>query len=196
MNKLMGFFELKDMEIPSIPWKEYDESVSLDPSILWTIRSAVFQGDDLNLPRLVGKDSVESKLFADDLSKKIKGKGMVIYYPYFIAEKSGTLCIDAEREIIEAVKGDLWNFVSNGDREISIIHTNNEIKYIGNESFFSKTELNEILSNVYSIRKLFRDDLLEGKSVLLEWSYAYKSDKQKNKAGEKYLVFYEVRTIN
>lgn len=196
MNKLMGFFELKDMDLPSIPWKEYDESVNLDPNILWTIRSAVYQGDDLNLPRLVGKDSIESKLFADDLLGKIKGKGMVIYYPYFIAEKSGTLCVESERTIIEAVKGDLWNFVSEGDREVSIIHSGNETEYIGNEQFFSEYEFSEILSNVNTIRKLFRDSLVEGKSILLEWSYAYKSDKQKNKIGDKYLVFYEARTIN
>ena len=196
MNKLMGFFELKDMDLPSIPWKEYNTTVKLDPSVLWTIRSAVYQGDDLNLPRLVGKDSVDSKLFADNLIDKIQGTGMVIYYPYFIAEKSGTLCVDTEKEIIEAVSGDLWNFVSDGDREVSIIHNDNETTYIGNELFFSESELNEILSHVNTIRKLFRNSLLEGKSVLLEWSYAYKSDKQKNKIGDKYLVFYEVRTIN
>ena len=45
------------------------------------------------------------------------------------------------------------------------------------------------------IRKLFKDDLLEGKSALLEWSFAVSCDVNKNPAGDEYLVFYEARTI-
>ena len=44
MNKLMGFFELKDLNLPTIPWKEYKKGMKLDSSLLWTVRSAVYRG--------------------------------------------------------------------------------------------------------------------------------------------------------
>ena len=49
MNKLMGFYELRELSIPTIPWKEYFPGVELSDEFLWTIRSAVNHGDDLNL---------------------------------------------------------------------------------------------------------------------------------------------------
>ena len=30
MNKLMGFFELKDSDLPAVPWKEFNEKVCFD----------------------------------------------------------------------------------------------------------------------------------------------------------------------
>ena len=54
MNKLMGFYELKNMQLPSIPWAEYTGNEPFSEQLLWTVRSAVFHGDDLNLPRIVG----------------------------------------------------------------------------------------------------------------------------------------------
>ena len=47
MNKLMGFLELKEMSLPSIPWKQYTGNEKLDEKYLWTIRSAVYRGEDL-----------------------------------------------------------------------------------------------------------------------------------------------------
>ena len=117
MNKLMGFLELKEMMLPSIPWKQYTGNEELSDDFLWTIRSAVYRGDDLNLPRSVGKDADESKKFADDLLRKINDNGMVIYYPYFVAKKSGTLEVRRDCVVIEAVKDDLWNLVTYSDRK-------------------------------------------------------------------------------
>lgn len=45
------------------------------------------------------------------------------------------------------------------------------------------------------IKRLFRDELLEGKSALFEWSFANSCDKNKKPIGDEYLVFYEARTI-
>ena len=44
-------------------------------------------------------------------------------------------------------------------------------------------------------RRSYRDELLEGKSVLLEWSLAQNSDLDSRPVGEEFLVFYEMRTI-
>lgn len=196
MNKLMGFLELKNMRLPSIPWKQYTGNEELDDNFLWTIRSAVYRGDDLNLPRSVGKSAKESKEFADSLLMKIRDSGMVIYYPYFTAKKSGTLEVRRDAIIIEAVKEDLWNLVTYSKRAVTIIyHDCREPEYIGDCDFLSLEEQQQILKYVPEIRKLFRDDLLQGKSALLEWSYALNCDFQKHTVGNEYLVFYEARTV-
>lgn len=120
---------------------------------------------------------------------------MVIYYPYFLAEKSGTLNVFSDRIIIEAVKDDLWNLVTYQDKEVTIIIQDEEIKYIGNQDFIKACELDELQYYVKEVKRMFRDELFEGKSILLEWSYAYECDSHKNKIGKRYLVFYEARTV-
>ncbi len=195
MNKLMGFLELKEMRLPSVPWKQYTGSEELNSNLLWTIRSAVYRGNDLNLPRLIGEDSVKAKNFADQLLTSIGDKGMVIFYPYFIASKSGTLCVGTEKVVIEAVKEDLWNLVTNSDRNVTLIITDSDIETVGETDFLSQNEILELQKHVPEIRKIFRGDLLEGKDVLLEWSFSLSSDKEKNPIGNEKLVFYEARTI-
>lgn len=197
MNKLMGFYELKASSLPTIPWEVYTPEVQLDDKKLWTIRSAVNRGNDLSLPRLVGKNSTEAKLFADQLYNQLMNKGMVIYYPYFIAHKSGTLNVFYDKVIIEAVNKDLWNLVTLQDVEISLSFDTekNLIRSFGNMNFFDTDEINELLDNAKKIKHIFRDELLEGKSILLEWSYASNCTVNKKSEEETYLVFYEARTI-
>ncbi len=195
MNKLLGFYELKDSGLPTIPWKIYNENVKLDPNILWTIRIAVHRGEDLNLPRCVGASAEESSKFALEMKKKYGENGMVIYYPYFMADKSGTLNVFSNKIIIEAVKDDLWNLVTNSKCDVTYIISEEKRESIGNEKFLNEQEIEKITSYIRKIRGKFRDDLLEGKSVLLEWSFAYNCSVKKQRTGDRYLVFYEVRTI-
>ena len=51
----------------------------------------------------------------------MQNRGIVTYYPYFIAEKSGTLEISNTRIVIEAVEGDLWRLVTEGERDVTIM---------------------------------------------------------------------------
>ena len=195
MNKLMGFYELKAMGLPAVDWKEYSGQESLDSSMLWTIRCAVYKGNDLNLPRLVGAESHKAIEFADSLKKKIGDNGIVIFYPYFIAVKSGTLNVFLDKIVIEAVKEDLWNLVTFSKRDVTIIIRDKDNEYYGNAEFLSEEELQKILKNVPEIRRCFKDELTCGSSIMLEWSFAYNCDIHRNKAGEQYLVFYEARTV-
>lgn len=191
----MGFYELKGMRLPSIPWKEYTGKEEFSVDLLWTIRSAVFSGDDLNLPRLVGAKSNEAKIFADKLLKELGDKGIVIYYPYFLASKSGTLNVYSDEIIIESVKEDLWNLVTYMDREVTIRIKDKQEEVNGNGQFLLSEEKLELLKHVNEIRRLFRDDMIEGKGALLEWSFARNCDIKKEPVGEEYLVFYEARTV-
>jgi hypothetical protein len=195
MNKLMGFFELQNSGLPAVPWKIFNEDTIFDNNLLWTIRTAVDKGEDLNLPRVVGINGIEAYKAAIELYDKFKDKGIVVYYPYFIAEKSGTLDINKERIVIEAVKNDLWNLVTYNTKDVSIIQSNNTVIFHGNKNFISKDELNELNMHVNKVRQLFRDFLFQGKSILLEWSFAYNTNINKEPVGSKYLVFYEIRTV-
>lgn len=195
MNKLLGFYELKDSVLPTIPWKEFNKEVKLDSNILWTVRSAVYRGEDLNLPRAVGVNASEAYMFASELYDRMKNRGIVVYYPYFLAEKSGNINIFMDKIVIEAVKDDLWNLVTYSDRDVTIEVTENDIVYNGDEKFFSEDELEELILNARKAKQMFREDLLEGKSAMLEWSFAYPSNLKKERDGEKYLVFYEARTV-
>ena len=195
MNKLLGFYELKDSKLPTIPWKSYDENADFKSGCLWTVRTAVHRGEDLNLPRAVGVDAVDAKKFALEVSKQLRDNGLVIYYPYFLAEKSGTLNVFSDKIIIEAVNEDLWNLVTYSEKDVTIIIRGSDVEYVGDSEFLSKIEVDEIISYVGEIKRMFRDELTEGKSVLLEWSYAFMCDEQKNRIGDRYLVFYEARTV-
>lgn len=195
MNKLLGFYELKDSALPAIPWKVYERGTVLDPGLLWTVRTAVHRGDDLNLPRRVGVTADEAAAFAETISRKYGENGMVIFYPYFLADKSGTLNVYYDKVIIEAVKEDLWNLVTYSRKDVTVIMRGGKREYIGDRMFLKEAELNEISSYARDVRRLFRDELAEGKSILLEWSYAFNCDAHKNRRGERYLVFYEARTV-
>jgi len=197
VNKLLGFYELKSSSLPTIPWEEYKGDFEFANNLLWTIRTAVFKGADFNLPRHVGVPGKEAKCAADSLYNRFANKGLVIYYPYFIAEKSGTLNVNQESIVIEAVKEDLWNLVTYSSREVTIIYDlrNDTCEVNGNKEFLIKDELDIILKYVPAIRGMFRDYINSGDGILLEWSFAYNCDINKNKLGEKYFVFYEARTI-
>ena len=192
----MGFLELKEMKLPSVPWKQYTGKENFEDRYLWTVRSAVYRGNDLNLPRSIGESSKVSKKFADQLLKEMNNNGIVIYYQYFIANKSGTLEVRSDKVIIEAVKDELWNLVTYSEREVTIItDIDGNKSIIGNANFISNEELDSLSKHIPEIRKLFRNDLLQGKAALLEWSFAQSCNASKEPIGEKYLVFYEARKV-
>jgi hypothetical protein len=195
LNKLMGFYELKDINIPTIPWEIFSRDVILDNNMLWTIRVAVKSGDDLNLPRAVGVTAEAAAQKGIVLLEKYRDIGMVIYYPYFIADKSGVIDIKSDRTVIEAVDRDLWNLVTHGKKNITVILEDDAEKYIGEKGFLSEEELSILLKYVNRIKSYYRGLISEGKSIIAEWSFAYNTDIDHKPLGEKYLVFYELRSI-
>lgn len=192
MNKLMGLLELKEMRLPSVPWRQYTGNEVMDGDCLWTVRSAKYRGKDFDLPRSIGKNAEESTRFADRILHTTNG--IVIFYPYFIAKKSGTLCVGKDRVIIEAVKGDLWNLVTDGKPDISILYENGGKKIAGSSDFLTENEETELISYLPEIRRQFRSELFYSE-VLFEWSIAVNCNKEKKPTGNPYLVFYEARTV-
>jgi hypothetical protein len=221
MNKYMGFYELKALSIPTVPWKLFSRETTLDEDKLWTVRVATAAGDDFNLPRAVGVDHAEARRSGMAFLKEYGDNGIVIYYPYFIAQKSGVLDINSQRTVVEAVDRDLWNLVTHGRKNVTVIipsdgvcgvHKNgtdaccgdnangdsrllHSMTISGDSSFLSLEELRELMKFGAVIRGRFRDDISEGRSILAEWSYAYDTDPNREPKGDRYLVFYELRGI-
>jgi hypothetical protein len=199
MNKYLGFFELKSTNLPSVPWKRFTEETRLDKDLLWTIRVAVEESNDLNLPRLVGVTADEAIVMGRGLLEKYSKRGIVIYYPYFIAEKSGVLEVNSRNMVIEAVDKDLWNLVTYGRRDVTIVISYDEktdnFNSFGKADFLKEEEVSELKKQGARLKGKFRDELSEGKSVFAEWSYAYNTDLEKKPIGPRYLIFYELRTV-
>lgn len=195
MNKLMGFLELRHLNIPTVPWREFSRDTVLEEQYLWTIRTAVSGGNDLNLPRAVGVRAEEALQKGKEFLEQLGPKGKVIYYPYFIAEKSGVIEINREYTVIEAVDKDLWNFVTYGNKNVTITYQKDHIEYIGDDRFLSSWEIEGLMKNVRVIKEKYREDIAIGKSMIAEWSFAYNTDVAHRPMGEKYLVFYELRSI-
>lgn len=195
MNKLEGFLALRESELPSVPWKEYNKDTILDKNILWTVRSAVAKGEDLNLPRLVGAGAEEAMNFAEGLLNTLKANDLVLYYPYFIALKSGVIDISRDRVVIEAVKEDLWNLVTYNKKDVTIIFDKDNLDFVGDGDFLSQEELYDLIDHCVVIKNKFTSQVNTGKSILLEWSFACRADINKECVGKPSLVFYEIRTV-
>jgi len=224
MNKYMGFYELREISIPTVPWQLFTADTGLDSNLLWTVRVAVEGGNDLNLPRAVGVSAEEAVKKGRELLKEYSGKGIVIVYPYFIAQKSGMLDISSTRTVIEAVNKDLWNLVTYGSRNMTAVFpfgladegavqmvigrggssdscSKSEtsdmggVQIFGDEAFLDTEEQKELLKYSAVLRGRFREKLSEGKSIFAEWSYAFRTDMEHEPIGDRYLVFYELRVL-
>lgn len=200
MNKYMGFYELKGISIPTVPWRLFAKDSVLDPDLLWTVRTAVVNNSDLNLPRAVGVCAAEAMQKGCELLEMYNGKGIVLYYPYFIAQKSGVLDVNSKQTVIEAVDRDLWNLVTYGRKNVTVVlpfeaADRKNVQYFGDENFLGKEEVDELVGYGAVLRGRFRGELSEGRSILAEWSYAYSTDVRCEPIGERYLVFYELRGI-
>ncbi len=198
MNKLEGFYELSRMNIPTVPWRHFTGKEELDPNKLWTVRVAIQQGKDFNLPRAIGVTADEAFSKGKEYLAQFAENDLVIYYPYFIAVKSGVIDIQENRTIIEAVDKDLWNLTTRGHKDLTIIvnHLENDTSRYGNAAFLTEDEINELLQYAAKIRSLHRTSIFANSSVLVEWCYAYNTNSNLELIGNKYLVFIECRTID
>lgn len=198
MNKLQGFYELKWIGIPSVPWKIFTGKERLDPFLLWTIRVAVEHGDDINLPRAVGVNAEDAQKKGKEYLQKFGDNGLVIYYPYFIAEKSGIIEVKENYIIIESVKEDLWNLTTKGGRDVTLIveRRTKDIKSYGDKKFLTPKEIQELLRHAARVRVKYKDYIFDRSSVMVEWSYAFNTNTNHKPVGDKYIVFYECRLLN
>ena len=194
MNKLLGFYELQKLGLPAVPWKEFTDGTVLPSDRLWTVRVAVVHGPDWNLPRAVGVPAHEALAFAREVKQRLGANGLVIYYPYFVAVKSGTLLVTRARTVLEAVDGDLWNLTTHGRRDVTLV-LGDEQQVSGDPAFLTPAELEELKRWAAVVRGRAREHVEAGRAVLLEWSFARDADTQGRPVGPAYLMFYECRVL-
>lgn len=197
MNKLEGFYVLKSMKIPTIPWRPFTGQETLDVNLLWTIRVAVQTGNDYNLPRAVGITAEEAQLIGRRYLNMFSAEDLILYYPYFIAIKSGVIELQENQTIIEAVDKDLWNLTTLGRKDLTIIidHLTNNISMYGDPSFLTDEQKTELRYYAQKIRTVNRDYIFAASSVIVEWSYAVNTNINKEIIGEEYLVFTECKAV-
>lgn len=198
MNKLEGFYELQSLKIPAVPWRPFTGQEQLDPDLLWTIRVAVLTGNDYHLPRVIGVTAEEAMERGKEYLDRFGEDDLILYYPYFVATKSGVIEIQETRTIIEAVDKDLWNLTTHGHKDITIIcnHFYGDCSFYGNRYFLEEHEIDELLKYAARIRGMHRDTIFANSSVLVEWSYAFNTNARREIIGDRYLVFMECRTID
>lgn len=140
MNKLAGFYELRSSSLPAIEWEEYSEDTEFNENNLWTVRTAILSGNDISLPRAVGVTAEEAKKVAEKIRHTYGDNAMIIYYPFFVAEKSGTIMCSRDHAILEAVKDNLWELVTNGKLDLHAEFDEKTKKFQDN-GFFSEKNL-------------------------------------------------------
>lgn len=196
INKLLGLYELREIPIPQVKWEEFKpEASSFREDFLWSVRTASYGENDLNLPRLIGAGALKAWDFALSQYMVYKDRGLVFFYPYFIAEKSGTLLIKNEETVIEGVEADLWNLVTYNSRAVTIIEKDEKVSFYGDKDFLSPMELAEIRKFTAVIRNSLKGYLQEGQSILLEWSFGYDTNVKRERLSETHLLFYELKSI-
>jgi len=185
------------MEIPTVPWRPFTGQETLDGNLLWTVRVAVQNGNDYNLPRAVGVTAEEALLIARKYLNRFTIDDLILYYPYFIAIKSGVIELQENHTIIEAVDKDLWNLTTLGRKDITIIinHLSDNVSIYGDPSFLTNDEKTELMNYAQKIRTFNRDYIFARSSVMVEWSYAVNTNINKEIIGEKYLVFTECKVV-
>lgn len=207
MNKMAGFFALRDMGIPTVEWFEATPETDLDPSILWTVRTALLDQDedDMSLPRRIGVSSDVARAFIrskwnrygrNALGTKL---GMFVAYPYFHADCSGTLMIEGGEVTVEGCEGDLWNLVDDGKVDF-------RFEFLGTDDVDEVFDIlctaihphaaKDLVDSVPRIVSALREDVKLGHPILMEWSATRCVDREGNPMPEDpSLVFYEARVV-
>lgn len=191
MNKLEGMYELKRSRLPAVDWNLFHEATVLSDSCFWTIRTAVFKGQDLHLLKLFGKKGREATAFGVKCLHKMKDKGIVFYYPYLTAEKSGVLQFDVNSIQLECVAGDLGRLLGGSSTDASYYWKGADLKEHGNKILSGK-EKTELLEWVFYCRRRYRYIMALEEKMQLEFSYVRDKDPEHQPSR---LVFSEMRTI-
>lgn len=212
MNKLEGLKALNKCRIPAIKWQEFTGVEQIgegdpDEEKLWTVRVALKKGADLDLPKAIGVTVSEAQVFAEKMIQKLaefsqkrglgdkaSASGMVVYYPHFVAKKSGILKITADRVEIVAVKDDLWNLKDESKIMARATFTDTHSEYSNKREFLEKGEISQLLRCAKQVRHEYKAELMEGTEIILEWSFIPVPDPDKKRRDDQKLLFHGMRT--
>jgi hypothetical protein len=191
INKYQGLMLLKQCRLPTISWNVFTYDTTLCDSYRWTLRAVRDSGNDFGLPIFLDISSKE----AIDIGRRLldqysSNKYILLVYPYFTSEKSGTVKVEIGSIVVEAVKGNCSDLTRYSKLDISLIYKDTRDVVYGDITFFTDEELVTIERYASRLRRQFFRMVLDGFIVVLEWSFAT----YKNTDKEKFL-FQELRVI-
>ncbi len=140
--------------------KDLDKFYKIKDYVGWTIRTVDIKGAEWNnlyINWLI-KDKVPAQI--DKFQNQQKGKTVFVVYPSWKWKKGGTILIEKNSEIIEAVEGEIVNLMRHGKIDASYYYKNKKLfQVIGEKKFLTSRERRKILL----ARKMNK------KNIILEW---------------------------
>jgi len=167
MTILQGLRIIDQAGLPHPEWEFVRNSKDLKkfPKIKdyagWTIRTVeVKNGPWKNLyANWLPKKKVLPRI--DELQKEQRGRALFVVYPSWKWKKGGTILIEKDRVVTEAVKGQIEDLMRRGRVDASYFYRKGRLMHAtGNKSFLTASEKRKILQ---ASRKL------KLKDVILEW---------------------------
>ena len=128
MNLYHNIRLIDDLNIPHPKWefvkssKELKKFNKIKDYCGWTIRVAFFKNDDFREPIYVNwlpKKQVPKKV--DEFAKVAQANYIIVVYPSWKFNKSGTLLIDKDRYVIEATDGSIQDLMRQGKLKTSLV---------------------------------------------------------------------------
>ncbi|MFH1235367.1 MAG: hypothetical protein V1685_00310 [Parcubacteria group bacterium] len=177
MTILQGLKIIDRAELPHPEWEFVRTSKDLLPRqgrlgykrfpkikdyVGWTIRTVdIINGpwENLYVNRLP-KKQVPGKV--DEFQKRLRGRALFVIYPSWKWKRAGTLLIEKDRVVIEAIRGAIVDLMRHGKVE-GAYYFNTALKLVstvGDARVITLTERKKILQAVRKIRQ---------KNVILEW---------------------------
>lgn len=144
----------------------------------WTIR-VLWRGKQFKKPLYINwlaKEKVAKEI--DQLAKKAKKDYLIVTYPSWIPQKSGTLLIEKNRIIIEACQGKITRLMREGicDVGYQISKLGQVQSSWGNRHFLTRVEKKKIIDALAKIPQ---------KNIMLEWAFGQQGE----------FIFYKLETL-
>ena len=135
----------------------------------WTIRVA-WTGSRFKKPLYVNwlaKEKVPQEI--DRLAKQAKKDYLIITYPSWIPQKSGTLLIENNRIVIESCQGQITRLMREGqcDAGYQLGKSGRIQDSWGNQNFLANREKKQIISALAKIPE---------KNIILEWAFGQQKE--------------------
>ncbi len=167
MTILQGLKMIDRAGLPHPEWefvrssKDLKRFTNIKDYVGWTIRTVEMKnGAWKNLyVNWLPKKQVPATV--DKLQNKQKGDALFVTYPSWNWKKGGTILIEKDRVVIEAVKGAVVDLMRHGKVEVSYWYRKGTLTHTdGNTKLLTAVERKTILQAVKKIKK---------KDVILEW---------------------------
>ena len=195
MYVLQNCYILDYLDLPTIPWKQCNERMFLDDSILWTVKNEpIFPGKEYIYGKL-GITAKEAMNYIKAQYKTLDKHRMLLCYPYYTATKSGTIDMTYERIAIEAVEGKIENLKKKHRVDETLIFWEEDVEVFGDENFLSKDETLEIIDYCSKLKKRFAGELEYGKNILIYWSYVEETLRNMIPKDNQELVFHQIKVL-